>query len=232
MQVNFVPPAAPVKKPSAIPTDFFGRTPNAYEALAPVSLPRIPGLDPSIQGQAKQAQQTYQSGKADVDRYRALLGDIKPPAQETDFLSGLFSPGGVEASLGGIRSRKNAALSGLHSQLLGDLQRAMGLGQVGRGAQGLGSYLTRLAGTEAGRLRTQEATAAADQERSDLAALLNLRMAGLGRADALQQNRLAQTLLPMQAEQSLQSNYASMLSAALQNALANSIFAYSLPEMA
>ena len=213
--------------------DFFGATPDATLPFAQVSMPKIPGANPQIQALFAKADEAYKRSQADMDRYRALFQTQAPARaqatqQENDFISGLYSPNGVRAQLQDTRTRQNAAAAMLRQQMFGDLTRALGLGAVGRGPQGLGSYLGRVAATEAGKLRTQEAAGAADRERADLAALLNLQLQGLGRRQALQNIDLQSLLAPIQFENAIQSNYSSQLANALQQALLNQTLAYGM----
>lgn len=215
--------------------DFFGYTPAAAETLNPVSLPKVPGANPAIQDLFSQNEEFRKRTQADLEKYRSMFGLGQPARtkaldQNLNFLGSVYSPSGVQSQLGSIRNRQAAANQNLTQQMLGDLYRAMNLGAVGRGAQGLGSYLGRLAASEAGKIRTQEAVSAADRERADLAALLNLQMQGLGRAQSLQDASLAGYLTPIQAEQTAQTGYASLLANALQQALANQAFAYGLSQ--
>ena len=217
--------------------DFFGGVPAATETLNPVSLPKIPGAQGYIQELFPQATETRTRVQGDIQKYREMFGLGQPARtkaldQNTEFLNSVYSPSGVQAQLGSIRNRQAAAGQNLAQQMLGDLYRAMGLGSVGRGAQGLGSYLGRLAASEAGKIRTQEAAAAADRERADIGALLQMQMQGLGRVQALQDANLAGYLLPMQAEQTAQTGYANLLQQALQQALANQAFAYGINQYA
>lgn len=220
------------KAPKKTEPDFFGTTPDASTAFATVSLPKIPGANPQIKNLFAQAEEAYKKSQADLDRYRALFQDQAPgrsraTTQESNFLGGLYS-GATQNQLAGIRARQNQAQAGLQNQMLLDLTRALGLGQVGRGPMGLGSYLSRMAASEAGKLRTQEAASAADRERADMAALLQLQLQGLGRRQALQQNDLQSLLAPIQAENAIQSSYGSLLANALQQALLNQTMAYGM----
>lgn len=216
--------------------DFFGRTPEAADVLNPVSLPKVPGADPQIKGLFEQAQAAYQRSQEDLNRYRSMFGTLQPKlnqfnAQESGAIGSWYDPNGVQSQMAGIRSRQQAAQGNLSQQLLLDLHRALGLGSVGRGPQGLGSYLTRMVAAEAGKIRNAEAVNAAGAERSDLAALLALQAQGLGRRQAAELGTLQGQLAPITAESAVQSNYSALLQQALNAALANLTQSYGMQQM-
>ena len=117
-------------------------------------------------------------------------------------------------------------MSGISDTVLADLRRALNLGAVGRGASGLGSYLTRTASNAAAKLRAQEVTDQATQERSDLGALMAARAAMQGRRQTLADSAISRLLQPAQAESTSLSQFQSALAQALQQALSNSSLSY------
>ena len=227
-------PTAPKAKPAP---DFFGRTPEAADVLNPVSLPKIPGADPQIKGLFEQAQAAYQRSQEDLNKYRSMFGSLQPKlgqwnAQESNAIGSWYDPSGVQSQMASIRGRQQAAQGNLSQQLLLDLHRALGLGSVGRGPQGLGSYLTRMAAAEAGKIRNAEAVNMAGAERSDLAALLALQAQGLGRRQAGEMSILQGNLAPITAENAVSTNYSALLQQALNAALANLNQSFGLQQMA
>lgn len=221
----------PVAKAPNPVDDYFGRTPAAGDTLKPVSLPKIPGLDPMLASQATLAESQRKSREADLARFRAALGGVPAEAwasEETADIGRVFSPGGYESDLAGIRSRRAQGMAGLSDAVLGDLRRTLNLSAVGRGPSGLGSYLTRTASNAAARLRAQELADQSTQERSDLGALMAARAAMQGRRQTLTDATLSRLLQPAQAESTSLSQYQSALAQALQQALANSEIAYGM----
>ena len=217
-------PAAKAPDPVA---DYFGRSSDS--PVTPLSLPKIPGLDPLIKSQADLAETQRKARDADIARFRAALGAVPVDAwgtEESADISRVYSPGGYESDLAGIRSRRAAGMAGISDTVLADLRRALNLGATGRGASGLGSYLTRTAGNAAAKLRAQELADASTQERTDLGALMAARAAMQGRRQTLADSAISRLLQPAQAESTSLSQFQSALAQALQQALGNSEIAY------
>jgi hypothetical protein len=169
--------------------------------------------------------------EADMAKFRTAMGEVPGESwlsQETADISNVFSPGGYESMLAGIRGRRAQGMAGLSDTILGDLRRTLNLSAVGRGTSGLGSYLTRTASNAASRLRSQEIADAATQERSDLGALMAARAASQGRRQTLTDSWISRLLQPAQAESASLTQYQSALANALQQALANSEIAYGM----
>lgn len=214
------------------PPDFFGR--SKTNTVRQLSLPKVPGADPMIRGSFDQAERLQQSMGRDVGNYRRAFNATAPATsgflnQELGDISRYFSPSGYEADLAGIRDRRSSALAGLNDQILGEMRRSLSSRAVGTGNTGLGSYLSRLAASEAGRLRTQEAYDSSQQERQDLAALMGGRGSAYGRRTGLIDSNLARYLMPAQQEQNMAGNYNTNLGSALQLALQNLVSAYATP---
>ncbi len=225
--------AQPVYRSAQPAPDFFNRTQNS--GVRQLSLAKVPGADPAILSSFNDASRLRGSMASDLSRYRGALSGTQPQAsaylgQELGDLSRLFSPDGYEADLAGIRGRRASALSNLDDQILGGFRRTLSSRAVGSGNTGLGSYLSRLAMSEAGKLRTQEAYDAAGQERADLASLMAGRNVGYGRRTGLLDANLARLLMPMQQEQAALGSYNTNLGSALQLALQNLVSAYGLPQ--
>jgi len=225
--------AQPVYRSAQPAPDFFGRTPNT--GVRQLSLAKVPGADPAIRSSFDEASRLRASAGRDVANYRnAFAGSLPQTSgylnQELGDLSRLFSPGGYEADLAGIRDRRATALGNLDDQILGGFRRTLSSRAVGSGNTGMGSYLSRLAMAEAGKLRTQEAYDAAGQERADLASLMAGRSAGYGRRTGMIDSNLARLLMPQQQEQAALGNYNSNLGSALQLALQNLISAYGIQQ--
>lgn len=212
--------------------DFFGR--SKTNSVRQLSLAKVPGADPMIRSSFDQVARLQASMGRDVGNYRNAVGASLPQTgafldQDLGDLSRYFSPGGYEADLAGIRTRRASSLADLNDQILGGMRRTLSSRAVGAGNTGLGSYLSRLAGSEAGRLRTQEAYDSAGQERADLGTLMAGRNAAYGRRSGLVDSALARLLLPMQQEQAAAGNYNSNLGSALELALRNLVSAYATP---
>lgn len=221
-----LPKPVATKKPDPV-ADYFGRT--ADSPVTPLSLPKIPGLDPLVKSQADLAEEQRKRREADLSAFRTALGAVPVDAwgaEEGADIGRVYSPGGYEADLAGIRSRRAAGMTGISDTILADLRRALNLGAVGRGASGLGSYLTRTASNAAAKIRAQELADASAQERTDLGALMAARAAMQGRRQTLADSAISRLLQPAQAESTSLSQFQSALAQALQQALANSELAY------
>ena len=213
--------------------DFFGRTANT--GVRQLSLAKVPGADPAIRTSFDDASRLRSVLGNDTARYRNAVSGTMPRTmsyadQDIGDIDRYFNPGGYAADLAGIRDRRAGALTNLNDQILGGLKRTLSSRAVGAGNTGMGSYLSRLAMSEAGKLRTQEAYDAAGQERADLATLMAGRNAGYGRRAGILDSSLARLLMPAQQEQNMLGNYNSNLGSALQLALQNLISAYGLPQ--
>lgn len=224
------PLARPVyARPAQEQPDFFGRT--RTNAVRQLSLPKVPGADPMIRSSFSDAENLRRVLGRDLAGYRNAFAGTQPMAsrfasEDVGEIGRYFAPGGYESELAGIRDRRSDALGGLNDRILGDLRRTMDSRAVATGNTGLGSYLSRMAASEAGRLRTQEAYDRAQQERSDLAALMAGRSAGIGRRQGVLDQSLARLLMPSQAEQAGVGAYNTNLANALQLALNNLVSAY------
>ena len=212
--------------------DFFNR--SKTNSVRQLSLAKVPGADPMIRSSFDQAARLQASMGRDVANYRGAFNATLPQAsgyldQDLGDLSRYFSPGGYESDLAGIRDRRSSALTGLNDQILAGLRRTLSSRAVGGGTTGLGSYLSRIAAGEAGKLRTQEAYDSAGQERADLATLMAGRNNAYGRRTGLIDSSLARLLMPAQQEQAAAGNYNANLGSALQLALQNLISAYATP---
>ena len=230
----------PVKKTTAATTaatqtqDFFGRTPNAVQYINPISLAKVPGADPLImqafsdygtlrgntQGDLSKFRSGVEGSQDQVGQYAA--GDIAE-------LDRIFGATGYESDLGNIRRTRQAAMANLDDTLLGDLKRALSLNSRGGTAgTGLGSYLTRQAASEAGKIRAQSAVDDATQARADLAALMSARTGSIGRRQSVTDSLLFWLLAPANKEMGAQSGLNAQLQSALNAALANLVSAYGM----
>lgn len=212
--------------------DFFNR--SKTNSVRQLSLAKVPGADPMIESSFNTAAGLRASQGRDVGRYRSAFESSLPQVsgyldQDLGDISRYFSPNGYSADLAGIRDRRSSALTGLNDQILAGLRRTLSSRAVGGGNTGLGSYLSRIAAGEAGKLRTQEAYDSAGQERADLATLMAGRNNAYGRRSGLIDSTLARLLMPAQQEQTVASNYNTNLGSALQLALQNLVSAYATP---
>ena len=210
---------------SEIP-DFFGTTKTPDLAVA--RLARIPGADPAIYQQFVDAmglRDTLQQGtKEYADGIRASQPEADRVAgQDIAELDNLDSPTGYQAALQGTRDRRTKALADLNNILFGDMRRGLGIGRVGGGGSaGLSSTLARIAASEAGKIRATAAADTANQERTDLAALISARQGALGKRTAVLDQNLQRALLPGEAEAKAGATFSDALSKALLNILQNS----------
>ena len=230
----------PVKKTTAATTaatqtqDFFGRTPNAVQYINPISLAKVPGADPLImqafsdygtlrgntQGDLSKFRSGVEGSQDQVGQYAA--GDIAE-------LDRIFGATGYESDLAGIRRTRTSAMDKLNDTLLGDLKRALSLNSRGGTAgTGLGSYLTRQAASEAGKIRANAAVDDATQARADLAALMSARTGSLGKRQSVTDALLARLLGPADKEMGASSGLNSQLQSVLNQALANLVSAYGM----
>lgn len=214
--------------------DFFGRTPGAAQFINPISLPKVPGADPLI----LQAFNDYGGLRTrtlgDLSKYRSGVEGSQGTvagyaAGDIAELDRIFGPTGYEADLGNIRRTRQAAMNGLNDTLLGDLRRALSINSRGGTAgTGLGSYLTRQAASEAGKIRANAAVDDATQARADLAALMAARTGSIGKRQSVTDALLSRLLAPTDKEMGAQSGLQSQLQAALNSALANLVSAYGM----
>lgn len=212
--------------------DFFGRSKTG--AVRQLSLPKVPGADPAILGSFVDSAANRGRARADLSGFRRAYGSTQHMVQ--DFanqdigeIERYFSPGGYESDLAGIRARRASALSALDDQILRSMRRTLDSRAIGSGTPGMSSYLARIAASEAGRLRTNEAYDAAGQERSDLAALMAARGGSAGRRQSILDSALARLLVPGQQEATSLGATNTNLSNVLQMALANLVSAYATP---
>lgn len=225
----------PAAAPATIP-NYFGRTPEAADVLKPVSLARVPGADEAIYNSFTNLSNNRTQSQADTNAYRNAITQTNPAiggwnAQEVQDLTNVFSPSGYEAQFGQIRADRANAMRRMDSSIFADTIRALGLNRAGSGGvsgAGLGSYLARLASSQAGKLRASEAYDASTQSRADLAALLAARTGAQGRRQALTDSMLTRLLNPSAAEATSLGSYNTGLNQALQLALANLVSAYGL----
>lgn len=211
--------------PSEIP-DFFGTTKTPDLAVARMA--RISGADPALYQQFVDAmglRDTLQSGAKEYgDAIRASQPEATRVAtQDMSELDSLFAPTGYQAALQGTRERRTKALDDLNNVLFGDMRRGLGIGRLGSGGgAGLSSALARIAASEAGKIRANTAADTANQERSDLAALISARQGALGKRSAVLDSNLQRMLMPGKAEAEAGSTFSDALSKALLNILQNS----------
>lgn len=212
---------------SQVVNDFFGRTPDAAELLKPISLPKVPGADPLIKDSFDFLTPLKTRVQGDLEAYRNAIGLSQPDvakatAQEIADMERVFSPGGYQADLAGIRQQRMKAMEGLNDVLLGDLRRALSLNSRGGTAgTGLGSYLARVAAGQAGKIRSEAAVDDANQARGDLAALMAARASTAGRRQSATDALVARLLNPAEKDLAAESGYSSALQRALQTALMN-----------
>ena len=216
--------------------DFFGRTPEAAEVFKPISLPKIPGFDPILQGNAQEIEDLNKRFAGDAAKYRSALEASTPDInrftdQEVGDIDSIFSPAGYEAQMAGIRARRRRAIEGVQNTLFGDLRKSLGLNAIGTGGvagAGMGSYLMNKAADTAGRLRTQAYADDAEQERADLAALLALRTGQQGKRSLLTDAEASRFMQPTGVEGTILSQSVQNRLAALQAALANTQLDYAV----
>lgn len=207
--------------------DFFGRTPGAIEAFNPVSLPKVPGADAYIKGAFDDLTKLRTSMQSDLGKYRSAWEGAQPVQEgyaKSDIaeLDKILNPLGYEAQLGQIRRDRQAAMAGLNDAILGDLKRVLGLNaRGGTAGTGLGSYLTRQAASQAGRIRADAAVDDAAQARADLAGLMTARAGTAGKRQTITDALLSRLLAPAEKDMAAQSGYSAALQQALNAALAN-----------
>lgn len=226
----------PTKRALSPVEDYFGRTPAAAESLRPISLPKVPGADPLIYDSFNRTQGLGKTLFGDAKAYRETVGGTQPltsdfTREELADISRVYDPAGYESSLAQIRGRRENAMRNLSGTILEDMRRTLGLNRVGSGGTagtGLGSYLTRAAGSEAARVRAGEAVDSAAQARADLAAIMAARQASQGRRQQLLDANLQRILLPTQTDTEVLGRYNAQLAQALQQALANSTYAWGM----
>ena len=227
----------PAKKPKTVAAtdpvqDFFGRTPQAAELLKPISLPKVPGADPFIFNAFQDYAGLRDRIQGDLSKYRAGMEGTQPDVtryanQDIGELSRIFDATGYESDLAGIRRTRTAAMDKLNDTILGDLRRALSLGSRGGTAgTGLGSYLTRQAAAEAGKIRASAAVDDATQQRSDLATLLAARSGSIGKRQSVVDSLVARLLAPTDKDLGAQSGLSTQLQQVLSSALANLVSAY------
>lgn len=215
------------KNPYATTQDFFGRTPQAADVLKPISLPKVPGADPYIQQMFGDLGGLRNNMRADVAQYRQNVLDTQPQVagyaqQDIAQIDRLLNPGGYEADMGNIRRQRQQALAGLNDQLMADLTRALNLNaRGGASGTGLGSYLSRQAASEAGKIRANAAYDDANQARADLQTLMQARAGTVGKRQAITDALIGRLLNPTDKDLAAQSGYSTALQQALQAALAN-----------
>lgn len=167
------------------------------------------------------------SGPSNVEGSQGQVGQYA--AGDIAELDRIFGPTGYESDLGNIRRTRQAAMANLNDTLLGDLKRALSLNSRGGTAgTGLGSYLSRQAASEAGKIRAQAAVDDATQARADLAALMSARTGSIGRRQSVTDALLSRLLAPADKEMGAQSGLNAQLQAALNAALANLVSAYGM----
>lgn len=214
--------------------DFFGRTPQAIEAINPISLPKIPGADPYIKGLFDDLTKLKSGVDADLTKYRDSWSGSQPMAEnyakgDIAELDRILNSTGYEADLGQVRREKQTTLAGLNDAILGDLRRTLNLSaRGGTAGTGLGSYLTRQAGSQAGRIRADAATSDADQARSDLLTLMQARGTTAGKRSTIMDALLSRLLSPTEKSLAANSGYAAQLQQALNSALANLTSGYAM----
>lgn len=245
--VTTIPPIAPaswsVPRPTVPPSTattnpaggFFGTTPEAAASINPISLPRVPGANPIIEGQFQDAESLRQQLAADSARYREAISGATPALerqneQQLEFLASVFG-GDYARQLAAVRAKRAAAMGNLNNQILAETRQALNLnalGGQGVSGSGLGSYLTGVAAREAGRLRTAEAYDAAEAERADLNADFIARMQTVGRPQQLTDAMAARVVQPAQFDISANAALQAAYERALQQALANQTFAFGM----
>ncbi len=220
--------------PAMTTQDFFGRTPNAVQYINPISLPKVPGADPLIMQAFSDYGTLRGNTQGDLSKFRAGVegsqGQVgQYAAGDIAELDRIFGPTGYESDLGNIRRTRQAAMANLNDTLLGDLKRALSLNSRGGTAgTGLGSYLSRQAASEAGKIRAQAAVDDATQARADLAALMSARTGSIGRRQSVTDALLSRLLAPADKEMGAQSGLNAQLQSALNAALANLVSAYGM----
>jgi len=193
-----------------------------------IRLPKVPGADPAIYQQYLDAQGLRSTLNQTTGTYFDALSKTQPVADaahasDMSQLDALFNPSGYQAGLSDIRARRASALSNLSTILQGDMRRNLSMGRIGGGGAGLSSYLASMAGSEAGKVRANEAYDAAGQQRTDLAALLSARQGAVGQRTSNLDAFLARFLTPGTTAASANSTASSALQQAVQQALLNSM---------
>lgn len=194
-----------------------------------IRLAKIPGADPDILSQFADAQKLHSTIASTLGPYFDALKKSQPAVDNlTDGdlgqLKFINDPMGYQAALQQVRDRRAAAVKGATSNILGDLRRSLSMGRIGGGGgAGLSSYMARIAASEAGKLRVNEAVDASAQERGDLASLLAARQSTIGKGQTFIDSALSRMLTPIDATAKAGGLYGNAIQQAIQAALLNSI---------